>query len=87
MRLIDADAIKDPYEGTSLAGGWVSKLFEMMIMNAPTIDTVKHGHWEKVSPINYKCSICNAWWCDDYYFMENFIFCPSCGAKMDEVSE
>ena len=55
-----------------------------VVLETPTVDPVKHGHWEEISPWNYKCSVCNAWWYDDYHFMEDFIFCPSCGAKMDE---
>lgn len=68
---------------------------------APTVDAepVRHGHWidvadkvyAKFGEHTYVCSVCKKraesfvggsenWWC-----AHKPIFCPNCGAKMDEV--
>ena len=62
--------------------------FKEMVYDAPTIDPVKHGKWEKISDRNYKCSSCGAWWSVDRdSTIRNFDFCPNCGASMKEEYE
>ena len=91
MRLIDADAIKDgkfhgiedwtPVEGASWQRGW-NDAIDAIINSAPTVDPVKHGHWEVVDetePRRYGCSVCKRLsWTEDNY-------CSYCGSKMDEA--
>ena len=40
----------------------------------------KHGHWETIWKA-YECSVCGEISINNYYY------CPHCGAKMDEVTE
>ena len=52
----------------------------------PTADVapVVHGRWIKLYTDNYKCSECGDWWCSaDNEMVEDFLYCPHCGAKMD----
>lgn len=92
MRLINADALLEDlrihedcdvcprYEnGCKGHLQWLCK----RIKNAPTVEIVKYGKWEKISDRNYKCTCCSAWWAVDRdSTMKDFAFCPSCGAKM-----
>lgn len=45
----------------------------------------KRGKWIKLYHGNYKCSECGEWWGSDYNdeVINDFNYCPSCGAKMD----
>lgn len=56
--------------------------FIAMIESQPKADVaeVKHGEWMRSTYANdfYRCSECDAVW------NRKFIFCPSCGAKMDK---
>lgn len=56
----------------------------------PTADVqeVKHGRWIQWRCYN-TCSCCNNYvnQYDDELDMQNFSFCPNCGAKMDLESE
>lgn len=65
---------------------------KFMLGNEPTADVVPvvHAHWIKHKNAEefyghlltkYECSICHDW------SFENSHFCPTCGAKMDEVTE
>ena len=96
MRLIDADALiktletQDYSNAPNTLEGWTpqdmtnAEIFD--INNAPTVDAVKHGHWE-LSPFdgNWACSNCGN---EPYHDnMKNMNYCPNCGAKMDEVDE
>lgn len=86
MRLIDADALIEDVDGDltdSIAEGRAIE----KIMNAPTIDPVRHGKWLKaygdheafgIRPFYRYCSCCN----EATVFPYNY--CPKCGAKMDE---
>ena len=58
-----------------------------LLLNAPTVDPVKHGRWKKAyadhvafgeRPLYRYCSEC----CEVTVFP--YKFCPHCGAKMDE---
>jgi hypothetical protein len=93
MRLIDADALEEgkfhgtenwtPIECASWQWGW-NDAIDAIISNAPTVDPVKHGHWEVVDgtePRRYGCSVCKRLsWTEDNY-------CSYCGAKMDKGDE
>ena len=88
MRLIDADALLQ----RAVPHGWSTPLWvsDIVIEDAPTIDAkpIQHGHWILLYTDNYKCSACGAWWAhDDYDQMDEFHYCPACGAKMDEKKE
>lgn len=76
MRLIDADALIRYIPTEEI----VSK---MAIINAPTIDPVKHGRWldatKEIGWPVWKCSVCGGNGRGDYFM------CPWCGAKMDKV--
>lgn len=95
MRLIDADALRERMYHEAFetdtdmqkwdSGCWIRyKIFENALEDAPTVDTVKHGHWEVVDgtePRRYGCSVCKRLsWTEDNY-------CSYCGAKMDEVQD
>jgi hypothetical protein len=56
----------------------------------PTVDAepVRHGRWIYLYDGNYKCSECGSWWtCEETPIESGMLFCPNCGAKMDEVEE
>ena len=65
------------------------------IEDADIVDAepIRHGHWIPSSheePITFKCSVCGLGYDDEetgcpiYY---EWLYCPDCGAKMDEVEE
>ena len=89
MRLINADELSAmfykqcvgdcaccPHETSSTSGCKI-------IDNAPSVDAVKHGHWEEYlsEGLRWKCSECGS------RFETPYHYCPNCGAKMDEVTE
>lgn len=93
MRLIDADALSRLTQIYEFNG----KRMEMEIVdakfidNAPTIDVapVRHGRWIE-STTDLICSACEtafndeiAWMCRDLTYGYP-MYCPYCGAKMDE---
>lgn len=88
MRLIDADALKEKamYLDFELV---VSEAVAVANIDAaPTVETVKHGHWTE----DHKCSVChNEAFREEFEFDEVYFetdWCPYCGAKLDEeVSE
>ena len=68
--------------------------FKYDLMDAPTVDAepVKHGHWEWNDYGgfgNYHCTICKyiPYGKFSRKFSPDYMYCPRCGAKMDEVSE
>lgn len=58
-----------------------------VVNRMPTIkaEPIKHGQWVKLYHDNYKCSECGSWWGSDYNdeIINDFNYCPNCGAKMD----
>lgn len=101
MRLIDADKLKErfyqeqnyyedcnnDYEEGRFDGIQVA-IDE--IVDAPTVERRKHGHWEPFININgektYRCSTCqNEAPHDLYGYFELTNYCPHCGAKMEGV--
>ena len=46
----------------------------------------RRGRWKELYKNNYKCSACGSWWTLEGAPIESgFDYCPTCGAKMDEV--
>lgn len=105
MRLIDADELMErlenrycndcrakglDYQGAKCRACAVGDELDD-VDDAPTVDSVKHGHWDIVDENEgiYSCTICNNYWVlNDGNPIENEMhFCPYCGAKMEEVSE
>ena len=99
MRLIDADELfgRLAFDFEMLRNGALEKLSSDDILETihkqPTIDPVKHGHWNVIytdnKPFSAHCSACNK---SHLYFSKQWIgvlpkYCGECGALMDEVSE
>lgn len=104
MRLIDAEALKEgkfhineswtSAEQVSWQWGW-NDAIDAIINAAPTVDPVKHGHWDNkiidgrfdVPHTVARCSNCRG---RIWVYVENYVvkwsYCPLCGAKMDEVT-
>ena len=99
MRLIDADALYNSFGASGNCGSCQLDAYKCQYYNehtlmefceriddAPTVDPIKHGHWE-LSPFdgNWMCSKCGN---KPYHSnMKNMNYCPNCGAKMDEVKD
>lgn len=78
MRLIDADALEfydEIYDEET--GEYIKYVTMEQIEASPTIDLVKHGHWE-MNNTYYRCSVCKE---SDAFGLSNY--CKCCGAKMD----
>ena len=91
MRLIDADeavrAVHDEFDECLVwdeSGETTANEFENIILQIPTVDPVKHGHWIKSEKSDYEweCSACG-YGLSDY----RTTYCYDCGTKMDEVEE
>lgn len=91
-RLIDADEIKLP-QGFFEKVDNVPKFYEWL-GTLPTVDAEprRHGRWVKPSPkgiVTYdehayaECSVCHK----AEYLGYGMAYCPTCGAKMDEVKD
>ena len=81
MRLIDANALKKQYIETDK---WGKVILILDVVNAPTIEPVKHGEWvasrigESTSWF-VECSKCHV-----VMPPVNYTYCPNCGARMDK---
>lgn len=78
MRTIDAEKLHDTL---FRVGGEISLnsflVFEKLILDAPTINTTKHGEWLPFCDgYGYKCSVCCT------YVDSPYNYCPYCGAEM-----
>ena len=83
-RCIDTDIEINKGRAKWDSGLWIRyKVFEDAITVAPRVDAepVKHGRWERVGDVTYRCSVCGEIACC------NSLFCGDCGAKMDEVKD
>ena len=91
MRLVDIDKVPVSDEPQSLDTFFHNPCLVQLprwaieaIAKTCSVDTVKHGKWEKISDRNYKCSSCGAWWSVDRdSTIKDFEHCPHCGARMD----
>lgn len=67
---------------------WIDKMLDLEVPKADVAE-VKHGHW--IDDWDIGCSACSE--CDDSFLWEDFNgvrefdYCPTCGAKMDEVTD
>ena len=97
-RYIDAQKLKDAMNIEDDANGNFNIMTALRCVDdAPTADVqeVRHGHWIKNSLDNFRkvecsCSICG--WSgvdnyDSYVDINDFEYCPYCGAKMDEEEQ
>ena len=105
MRLIDAEeavkAVHDEFDECLVwdeSGETTANEFENIILQIPTVDPVKHGHWTSSQGLaevgEVQCSNCKTiYYADDLYNVgetdENGIgqalmpnYCPHCGAYM-----
>lgn len=96
MRLIDADKLrKDVLDLPDCYNGFSDTYDKARILDLvdeqPTVDPIKHGHWIEVQRIHEKdhTAICECSLCGDtvwvYDGQRAWNYCPTCGAKMDEV--
>lgn len=97
MRLIDTHKLEkefkriyncDPMNYQSLDWGTIKNT----IRDQPEVDPVKHGHWIKGQcrpNFAWFCSVCGGIYTDAYDHKNppRWIYCPWCGAKMDEVTK
>lgn len=73
--------------------GWndCNSYYYNLIIKQPTVDTERHAHWNDIS-INSNakridiCSCCKAAINRDID-SDKYNYCPTCGAKMDEVAD
>ena len=85
-RYIDAELVKAEFTGNFIEE-YPTGLIKAIIGGVPTADVqeVKHGKWiDKGRGYGWykECSNCS--YRNDYP-MEDFKYCPNCGAKMDEM--
>lgn len=94
-RLIDADKLKNHYAWWQ--GGTLEKTldemkrdFDTIVDLQPTVEAepIKHGTWGENIYGYRKCSVCGRVTQVDECMREPlYLYCPYCGAKMDEVEE
>lgn len=92
MRPIDADALIKTLNKEKISYNADVNYF---IVNAPTIDPVKHGKWIKnEGRYGWHCSVCGeddlyafAWNSDKGEKELQDRYCPECGAKMERSEE
>lgn len=98
MRLIDVDALtkylRDTYCDTSrqlwnfnrhvMAMGIID-----VLENCPAVEERKHGHWIEHPTLfgTWVCSECGMTIYNFYKADKLYIYCPKCGAKMDEEAK
>lgn len=82
MRLIDADRLKGYlYENYVMYDHTLADIDAQ-----PTVDAepVRHGHW--IGEYGWVCSECG-YRIANWKFSSEYLYCPNCGAKMDEVKD
>ena len=97
-RLIDADALKRALITNGFRNDIDMMMTLETINNSPTVDAVpvKRGHWieteenhgfdDEVRNKALSCSVCRvAFRISDYALIEDFRYCPNCGADMRET--
>lgn len=87
MRLIDADDLMCKLTELEITNpNFVMAEVKGLLVNAPTVEERKHGHWIGKPIAGYsivRCSVCFAFANN----IERWNYCPNCGAKMDEVTK
>lgn len=84
MRLIDADRLKEMFKKRYDDFEDVLEMLLSDVDEQPTIDPVKHGHWNlrHIGAGHYwECSVCHINPC--IYVTKDTKYCPNCGAMMD----
>lgn len=89
MRLVDADeavrAVHDEFDECLVwdeSGETTANEVENIILQIPTVDPVKHGHWRYDEALELE-------WCSECGFGKRkgdkrwYSYCPNCGAKME----
>lgn len=77
--------------------GYTRVFLGVSVKDAPTIeaDPVVHGHWEKykhhrymseIYTTDFRCSVCKKRGFHNGEMIEEYKYCPHCGARMDEVT-
>lgn len=62
--------------------GFITKIMDI-IKELPSADTERHAHWLFMGDVGVtKCSKCDWSICE---CLNDYEYCPNCGAKMDEV--
>ena len=100
MRLIDADTLRKDVEKDRDASDMPKMWYQGVeyainhIIHAPTVDAepVRHGRWEWNDYGgfgNYHCTVCRhiPYGKFPWKYRPDYMYCPHCGAKMDEVEE
>lgn len=91
-RLIDATRIEQYILNNCSENEEINAIYAEII-NAPTVDAVRHGHWNEAKDGTLWCSVCTSTgpYDEDYYgYVLNaphYDYCPHCGAKMEEEEE
>lgn len=95
-RLIDADKLKEHYSWWANSTNYdlceMKKVVDDIVDVQPTVDPVKHGHWEeentRTHSMQFKCSVCGriAYYPQNHHSTEpkrcGYAYCPHCGADM-----
>ena len=92
--LIDRQAVLDALEKDW--NGMVVDVFNL-IRELPSVEAepVRHGHWvygeDEDGVDGYRCNKCGFFVTWDYqnrhiHFIDDYLFCPHCNARMDEVT-
>ncbi len=89
QRLIDANAlIQKAINASSAAFGQETLLVKLDdVLNAPTVDPVRHERWEPYKCGKYRCTGEGCETLADQYQRKLWRFCPGCGARMDGGTE
>ena len=91
VRLIDANALLNKAWDAENGFGWEKVISLNDVVNAPTIDPVKHGRWiydgKRFESGNdwWHCSECGYSDVLNRHNLPNY--CPNCGARMDGEKE
>ena len=84
--LIDATNIEDDSQEMAVIDNILFRLWQMGWLDRLDAETVRRGHWEKVSnneiPTLWECNKCG--WRTDRTVL--YSFCPCCGAKMESIN-
>ncbi len=95
MRLIDANAYLKKVCTYNKTGCGSCRLQDKCPVNEPTVDAepVRHGRWIETKEFHgydnefprraYACSECHVAFPTEDYVVEDFSYCPNCGARMD----
>ena len=88
-KLIYAEDFISSLRDDPLINGANFKRVVQHINDAPAVDAVVHGRWEKAHIAGYlKCNCCkDAFIYEEWLESGKWGYCPNCGAKMDGGNE